>query len=273
MQAYSPIPGHPETSRDMASASDASRPAAAQPELEKSDIEKKLVQMQKSVADFLGHELQPIRRLLQDLHLRQQQNNSLAAQRDAVLIELMKMYVQSGDAKAQGNESLQPLAPRSVVTGVAAAELKSHRSVLPSVEEEDQDGEDKLPADSLAHTSSAGESGDEVETYEPPDVLAVHFEDPPTGREYGLGSSYRRKAIGYTVAAHTPRRGQPESRNPPCNMDAAQDAPLAKHNKPVTDCDERKVGDGRASGDDAKTQTRKRQRTASIIRQGYHVAQ
>ncbi|KAF9729966.1 hypothetical protein PMIN01_11899 [Paraphaeosphaeria minitans] len=242
--------------------------AATQPELEKSDIEKKLVQMQKSIADSLGHELQPIRRLLQDLHLRQQQNNFLAAQRDAVLMELMKMYVKSGDAKAQGNESLQPLAPRSVVTGVAAAELKTHRSVLPSVEEEDQDGEDGLPADSLAHTSSAGESGDEVETYEPPDVLAVHFEDPPTGREYGLGSSYRRKAVGYTVAAHTPRRGQPESRNPPCNVEAAQDAPLAKHNKPMTDCDERKVGDGRVSGDDAKTQTRKRQRTASIIRQG-----
>ncbi|KAF9728606.1 hypothetical protein PMIN01_13434 [Paraphaeosphaeria minitans] len=256
----------------MASASDASRPAATQPELEKSDIGKKLVQMQKSIADSLGDELQPIRRLLQDLHLRQQQNNSLAAQRDAVLMELMKMYVQSGDAKAQGNESLQPLAPRSVVTAVAAAELKTHRSVLPSVEEEDQDGEDGLPADSLAHTSSAGESGDEVETYEPPDVL----EGPLTGREYGLGSSYRRKAVGYTVAAHTPRRGQPESRNPPCNMDAAQVAPLAKPkpcNEPETDCDERKVGDGKVSGDDAKTQTRKRQRTASIIRQGYHVAQ
>ncbi|KAF9730306.1 hypothetical protein PMIN01_12239 [Paraphaeosphaeria minitans] len=206
--------------------------AATQPELEKSDIEKKLVQMQKSIADSLGHELQPIRRLLQDLHLRQQQNNSLAAQRDAVLMELMKMYVQSGDAKAQGNESLQPLAPRNVVTGVAAAEFKTHRSVLPSVEEEDQDGEDGLPADSLAHTSSAGESGDEVETYEPPDVLAVHFEDPPTGKK------------------------------------GCWDAPLAKHNKPMTDCDERKVGDGRVSGDDAKTQTRKRQRTASIIRQG-----
>lgn len=156
----------------------------------------------------------------------------------------------------------------------ATAELTIHRSVLTSVEEEDHDGEDGLPADSPARTSSAGESGDEVETYEPPDVFVVHLKDPPTGRGYGLGTSYRRKAVRYTVAAHTVRRGQAESRNPPCNMDAAQDTPLAKDKpckEPRTDYDERKVGDGRVPGNDATTQMRKRQRTASIIRQAYYV--
>ncbi|KAF9729990.1 hypothetical protein PMIN02_010810 [Paraphaeosphaeria minitans] len=257
----------------MASAANGSHPTATRPEVKENDIEKKLVRMQKDIADSLGHELN----LYEDycmVFICANSNDVTAPQRDAELMELMKMHVRSGDTKAQGNESLQPLQLRSVITEGAAAELTIHRSVLPSVEEEDQDGEDGLLGESPAHTSSAGESGDELVTYEPPDALAVHFEDPRTGREYGLRSSSRRQAVGYTVAARTARRSQPKSRNPPCNMDAAEDAPLASHqpcNEPGTDCDERKAGDGRVPGSDATTQMRKRPRTASIIPEAHHV--
>ncbi|KAL5372147.1 hypothetical protein PMIN06_012701 [Paraphaeosphaeria minitans] len=234
----------------MANASNASGPTAVQPELEANTIETRLLRMQKNIAD--------VRRSLQHLYLRQRENNFRAAQRDAELMELIKM-------QAPGDEPLQRLASRNVVNAGVAAELSIQRTVLPSVEEEVQDREDELPAGSPAHTSSAGESGDEVETYEPPDVVAVHFEVPATGK----------KAVGYTVGTYTARHGQPGSRSPPPNTDATQYAPLETHkpcNEPETD-DERKAGDASVPDDEAMMQMRKRQRTANIIRQAYHVAQ
>ncbi|KAF9728567.1 hypothetical protein PMIN01_13395 [Paraphaeosphaeria minitans] len=163
------------------------------------------------------------------------------------------MYLPSEDIKAPGNEPRQPSESRSVARLVIAAESQTHRRVLSSVQEEDANEEDEISADRQAHTSPAGESGEEGEPYEPPDVLDSWAEG-----EYRLASECRGKAV--TVAARTAREG------PPCNMGAAQDTrnPIRKACKePVPDCHACRMSDENVT-------TRKRQRSQS---QAYHLPQ
>ncbi|OAL42822.1 hypothetical protein IQ07DRAFT_311816 [Pyrenochaeta sp. DS3sAY3a] len=93
----------------MVSASDKSQSVATRFEQGEKNTGKQLATMQESIAESLKRELQPIRKSLQDLHLCQRQKKSLAAERDVLLVELMKMLMSLCESKAQKAESPQAI--------------------------------------------------------------------------------------------------------------------------------------------------------------------
>ncbi|KAH8696871.1 hypothetical protein GQ44DRAFT_120755 [Phaeosphaeriaceae sp. PMI808] len=157
------------------------------------------------------------------------QNNSRAAQRDIVRDELMKILAPLCDFKTQGGELLRNVSchdrdmitctnkysqaePHNVRVEKHIAMLQDDRNVLPSIEEQTQNGHDDLHTKSPAQISSSSEPEEDSEVYEPPEILdhakdgtisknpaSKRASDAEFERQRDIDASQKRRKMGSTI--------------------------------------------------------------------------
>ncbi|OAL42771.1 hypothetical protein IQ07DRAFT_686156 [Pyrenochaeta sp. DS3sAY3a] len=252
----------------MASASDKSHSVATRFEQGEKSTEKQLATMQESIAESLKRELQPIRKSLQDLHLCQRQNKSLAAERDILLVELMKMLMSLCESKTQKAESPQaPDSDNARIEDLPTA-LQDRQSMLPSTEEQSQDDHEGSHKHSPLHASAASGTEEELEIYEPVEGLPDHIDDGVAQENPGSGTKYQEKPADPTAASDMLERDGRTGNYARCHVNAAWDVHLANHepcDKPALKWVGHRAHDQWVSGD-VDTPKKKRRRTDNIVR-------
>jgi hypothetical protein len=144
-------------------------------------------------------------------------SKALAAQRDLVLVDFMKMHAphcksitqldktpqtvsrQAGHSGIESNTYQQPETGDACVRQVSKG-LTIHQSLLPSIEVQHVQEDDGTRRDSATNASSSGDTEEGSEVYEPPDVLSDDVDDEAAQKDFNRGYSYHGNLAVSTMA-------------------------------------------------------------------------
>jgi hypothetical protein len=201
------------------------------------------------------------------------QSRSLAAQRDILLVELMKMHAPSCEPTVQAGElpytvrcrcdgtricadACYQVDPSNASIENASPEFWKNRIAMPSINERSQD-EARKHKNSLTDVMVASDTEEESDSYEPSDVLTDCLDDEVAQRTSGSMIHHQVKSADHTVPADTLGREKPQ-RHAMWDVQATE---CKQYDKSASDWVGYRVGDHVAVGTNADGQKKKRQRT------------